>query len=1312
MKYDGTDLRVVYRAKSGNEQQWRNDIYNIYLDRGFVWVCSKNGLLRYDPKLDSIIDYSTKIPSQLSTSSSRIYDLIRYDEDHVWVATRGGVDVINENKDIVISNAHDPEDDQSLSSSIVTVFFRSRDGQFWVGTKSGLNLLIASEGGKLKFKRFLPDKAPGAKASSNSILSIQEDQFGNLWVGTEKGLYLLDVSTDTFETYGADGDQILSNQVIQDLEYDHKKRLWVGTYDGLNVIDSANQLIAKIRHDPKRDNSLSGNSIRDIFCDREGGIWVASYFGGINYWDDELINFEKIGERSGTQLSYSVVSAIVEDDHGKIYFGTEGTGLNIYEPNTDTYIKIDELAYGNSIGTVKALLYEGDDKLWIGTFHRGLIHLDLKSKKFKEYRNEGRRGHSLTSDQVLSIAKASDGKIWAGTLNKGLNLLDPKTDDFMSFHPNMVGSSISSSNVRALLLDKSGALYVGTGRGLNRLSADDYRTGTYRFDLMEVNGVEDDNLFIHDLFEDNNGRVWLGAHGRGLYYVDNDRIEKVDIEGLTSVFGITQEKDGDLWMSSEEGVVSYNTATGEYQFYNKKDGVNPNEFNRATKLAASNGMVYFGGASGVTAFYPNALGGAEDDYAPNVVLTSFSLFGKRIHVNDGSEILNQSIEYVKEVELDYDQNLFTIDFNMPVFLNPDKTTYRYRLIGLDDNWVTTANPSVSFTIQRGGTYTFEVIGVNGDGIQTEKPTTLTIIVHPAPWLTTWAYLLYAIIVLVALFAFIYFFKSRLRLQHQLEMESREFLHQQEVNKQKLQFFTNISHEFRTPLTLISGPLERLIDDYKGPSYIYRQLLVIKKNTDQLFKLINELMDFRKLENQQMKLQAAEGNIVSFAKEIFLSFDQQAKINKLSYSFHSENDSLLVYFDRDKLEKVLYNLISNAFKFTPAKGKISVSVINHDSAVSIKVKDSGEGISADHLEKIFDRFYEVPKQGNKVKFKQGSGIGLAIAKSVMDLHQGELKVESTEGKGSSFIMGLRVGRGHLSEEDIITSFKNSEDISQYISRQSIDEDRPVQKEIEPVENEEKSDYKILVVEDNEDISKFIYGVLNEYYHVTLANNGANGYQEALALQPNLIISDVMMPIMDGIEFCAKIKSEIRTSHIPFILLTARTSLIYKYDGLESGADEYLSKPFDVRELLLKSKNMIAAQERLKSKFSENGEFTKPDATVSSMDEVMMGKAVKIIKENIGNEFFSIQLLCDKLGISRSLLFTKFKAWTNQTPNDYVLTVRMQEAASLIEQGKVNISEVGYKVGFKSANYFSKTFKKFYSMSPKAYSQKFKDSLGVK
>lgn len=1299
LRFDGVALKSI--RDKGNFDAEANDILAIHIDsEGKIWMGTKKGLAVYDPVLEDIAYFSVDKTDPMATSSSLITCVQEMASGEIWVGTANGLNIFDPGKRTFLRVDHDPSNSRSLSDPHVNFLYQTVDGNIWVATRNGLNRYNSFKNGTFDFQVFRHDPGNSQSLISSAVNVLLEDGKGQMWIGTENGLDKIDISTGKKIAIGTDNP--LTDNLIRALTVDRKGRLWIGTYDGINILED-NGYIHHIKHQTELSNSLMDNKIRDLFTDINGTVWVGTYYGGINYWDERQFNFSTINDKNGRRLSYNVVSAIEEDGKGNIYFGTEGEGVSIYDSKTDQYEYLNHLGNGLKIGAVKALMLDESKELWIGTFHLGLIQYHIETQQYCHYRSDSSINNSISSDQVISLAPHPDGKVWIGTLGEGLNLFDPEKQTFKTIrYDPMKERSIHSNSIRTMLLGPDKNLYVGSSKGLSMLENSDLNNPFVRF---KVANESVKNLDIQDIFADHSGRIWVGTTDQGLFMVEGEYLVPIKTIDVKSVLSILEDSKYFLWLSTNEGIVKFNPKSNLHKVFDTRDRVETNEFVRSSKLLSKEGKLYFGGASGVTTFSPDNIHD-NNNYSPDVILTGLQLFNEFVQVGDSTGLLTQSLAFTEEIQLHYDQNIFTLHFAMPNFINGEGNSYKYRLIGLDDNWITTSTPFVPFTLQQGGDYIFEVIGVNSEGMSTSGVTRLKIKLFPPPWKTWWAFLSYAIGILGIVFFLIASYRSRLMFKHRLDIETREFIQQQEVNRQKLQFFTNISHEFRTPLTLIAGPLQKLLLDYKGPQKFYRQLIVIKKNSDQLFKLVNELMDFRKLENKQMNLQAAEGNIVKFSKEVFLSFMQHAKLNKVDYTFESSAEEIRVFFDRDKLEKVFYNLLSNAFKFTPEKGKIAMKLALTDAFVKISVKDSGEGMDGDHIDKIFDRFYEIPTQRNYGRYTTGTGIGLAIAKSVVDLHQGRIEVESKRGLGSTFVVSLPIGNAHLSEDQLIKAFRDSEDVSLY--KESLPQiTLPEIKETVGVDGKKC----ILVVEDNTEVGTFIKGVLNQQYKIVLVENGALGYQNAISVQPDLIISDLMMPKMNGVEFCAKVKSDIRTSHIPFLLLSARTSLVYKYDGLESGADDYLYKPFEIKELLLKCKNIIHTREGLKEKYLSSGSFSFTEISVNSMDEIMMNKAFQIVHENVSNVFFDVQQFSEELGISRSLLFTKFKAWTNQTPTEFIIGIRMKQAATLIEQNKINIAEIGYKVGFKDPSYFTKTFKKHYSITPKAYSEKFRESFHV-
>lgn len=771
---------------------------------------------------------------------------------------------------------------------------------------------------------------------------------------------------------------------------------------------------------------------------------------------------------------------------------------------------------------------------------------------------------------------------------------------------------------------------------------------------------------------------------------------------VSTIYTILEDEENHIWLSTDKGIVRYNKGTHTTTIYDQRNILSSNDFSPNAGYI-DNGDFYFGGNEGLTLFNPKEL--IKNMDAPAVVISDLQLKNNSVAVNGPENILSKSILYTEEITLSHDHANFSLHFSMPNFINPNNNQYAYRLVGLDDAWTYTNKTEAFYTLQKPGEYLFEVKGANNDGIWNENPTSLKITVRPAPWRSIWAFMLYGLIGVLGAIYLYQILKSRTKLKQDLRWEQLENKRKEENHEAKLRFFTNISHDFRTPLTLILGPLQQILDNYKGSSIVYKKLLVIESSANHLLHLINRLMDFRKLEDNQSKLQVAEGNIVKFVNEIFLSFTEFAKDKGYKFSFKNAKDKILVFYDRPKLEQVFYNLLSNAFKYTPEGGEISLSVDNDENNVYCKIQDSGIGIKQEYLDQIFDRFFEVPHLEDSTEiYNKGTGIGLAIVKNIIELHKGTITVKSNEGKGSTFTISLPLGKNHLQPDEIIDDFKFSDDITQYMS-QLTDNEHETFLEVPDNIVIEKKLHKILVVEDNDELRLFFKNLLSKEYNILEAKDGKSGVSKALQFLPDLIISDVMMPQMAGTELCAQLKQNIKTSHIPIILLTARTSLFYKFKGLESGADDYISKPFNIREFELRIKNLLDSTRRLREKFTKESILVPSELTINSLDEKLLTKAMEIVETNLSNHAFDINQFATELGVSRTMLFTKIKAWTNNTPNEFINELRLKKAAVYFETSSMNISEVSYKVGFNNPKYFSKCFQKKFNMTPSNYIKKF-------
>ncbi|MEQ8240809.1 MAG: two-component regulator propeller domain-containing protein, partial [Cyclobacteriaceae bacterium] len=938
-QFDGKKFKIFRSKNKDSTTISNNDILDLEVDeKGDLWVGTTNGLNRYDKELKIFQRYYKTTNDSLSLVSNTIREILVSGKD-VWIGTSNGLCVLDQSTGIFHNFSDQPG--FILNNQIMEL---SKDdlGNIWIGTNTGLVRVTDYNKGKLQFIEL-------ADFKNVSIQSITKRE-NKLFVGTKKyGIKVLELATNKMI------DEImapeLANDDIRAMEVDNDGNLWVGSYNGLNIINNKGQ-ISHLTNDANNLNSISRNTIKSIFLDQQGSIWVGTYYGGINYWNDLNFNFKYIEKiPSGAGLSYSVVSAM-ESYQGDLYIATEGGGITIKKQDkTYEYINTNNSKLPSN--NVKAL-FRDKEKLLIGTFNAGLVFFDLKNNSVTKTFNTD---NSLPHNSVYGLAK-SNNYYWIGTFGGGLVRYDSHHQKTDIFQKTSNQTSLSDDQVRVVFSDKLNGLWVGTQNGLNYASNTNLDSDEILFQKYLYNEVNQSGEDVLCVFQDSFDVIWVGTKENGLYRKNNNRFELIELfedlpNASNTVHAIEEGENGDLWISSNNGILKYNPTSGEQQLFEKSDGLIPNEFNSNSSFKDNQNTLYFGGPMGVSYFSPSQL--KRNTYAPKVVLTDFYLADEEVTPLDNTGILDRAIAYTETIKLDYDQTTFSLRFAMPNYVNSEKNNYSYRLKGLSE-WTYTTSNTASYTIQEAGAYVFEVKGQNNDEKWSEEITSLTIKIKPAPWRTPWAFGGYAIAILGAIYFLTRTIQIRGQLERDLMLEHESNEREKVLNQMKLQFFTNISHEFRTPLTLIVGPLQKIIQDYRGSSKLYKQILIVEKNAHQLFKLINQLMDFRKLENNESKLVSAQGNIVKFTEEVFISFQNHAKNIGYNFTFSSVSEDIQVYYDRDKMERILFNLISNSFKFTPRNGDINISIEENEEQVLITVADTGIGIAAEAIPRIFDRFY--------------------------------------------------------------------------------------------------------------------------------------------------------------------------------------------------------------------------------------------------------------------------------------------------------------------------------------------------------------------
>ena len=1306
-KYNGSTFIVYKNNPTDSLSISNNDILALEEDNlGKIWVGTYHGLNCYNPVNNTFKTFFHS-KSKGSLNNNTVW-CVKEIKDEIWVGTSNGLSIYSKKTNKFISLFKEENNLKSLPDNFIRKIIQSKTGEIWIGTANGLSKLLKREKDNFFFKNY---ELPTKSSELDNHLYVQdmlEDEDNNIWVATKRnGLFKYDKKSDKLLSFINKKNNPDFDVDFRAISIDKYGNLWLGTYSGVYILKDK-KISQKIFQNTVDNKNLS--KIKSIYSDKKGSIWVGTYYNGVDFWDETNSNFANLIEsKRKNGLSYYVVGSIVSDFKENIFFSTEGGGITVFNKklNTTRYINVKNTKRLPS-DNIKTLLLDNKEDLWIGTFGKGVSIYNLKKKKVDNKKISSKLIGLLKEEGIYVIKKENDDIVWLGTFGIGLIRYNLNNKTFKLFkNDDNVINSISNNRIRSVLIDNKKQTWVGTQSGLNVIKLNKDKETVKRFFFDEETQSGDDILTI---FEDYHKNIWVGIKAKGFYLFDGKKFNKIKInykgQEITSVHSVIEDKKGNLWLSSNSGIVRYNPSNKTAIIYSQTDGLISNEFNDNSDLKFNDYQFYFGGPRGVTYFNPNNI--VVNNDAPQVLLTDFKINNTSVKVNSEKGILKQSITYTKAITLSYNKANFSINFAIPNYVNSSNNQYSYRLVGLDNLWTTTKNTEATYTIQNAGTYIFEVKGANNDGAWNLKPTILKITVKPAPWKSYWAFAIYTFLIGLAVYWLIWIMNSKTKLKHELEFEHVETERTKEINAAKLHFFTNISHEFRTPLTLILGPLQQILSGYKGSNFLHKKLLVIESSANHLLQLINTLMDFRKLEENQVKLEIAEGNIVKFLKEIFLSFSVFAKDGDFTYTFNTSNEEILVYYDRLKLERVFFNLISNAFRYTPNGGHISINVFKEENQIKIEVEDSGVGISEEYIDKIFESFFEISILTSPQKnYNKGTGLGLSIAKSIVKLHQGAITVRNKSSQGVIFKVLLPLGRNHLSENEILKDFVLSDDVSQYASQlnsypETIDED------IDDLIKEQKK-HTILLVEDNKVLLSFMKNLLKKDYNILQAENGKIAIKKALKNLPDLIISDVIMPEMVGTELCSLIKGNLKTSHIPVILLTSRTSLVYKVEGLESGADDYISKPFNLIEFKLRINNILVSKDRLKEKFSNENGLVPSDITVTSIDEELLKKAFEIIEKNISNELFDVPFFCSELGVSRSLLFTKIKAWTNFTPNEFIHEIRLKSAAQLLEQKKINISQVCYKVGFKNPKYFSKCFQKKYGITPTQYANKFSDEI---
>ena len=1308
-----------------------NYILSIAQDkRGYMWFATEEGLNRFDG-LQFYTYYKNGTKGKGLTGNELNCLLDDPKQPILWIGTqRDGINAYNYADNSFTYYRHDKKNPHSLITNDITNIRPAADGNIWITTfwkgidyynkktgqfihyntqnvkglpsdqvwcvlDMGYGMIYAghvSNGFSIintrtrRAQNFCHNPLSPQSLSGNEVHCIYRDRIGNIWIGTDKGLDLFNPARNEFIHYDDHG---LLKQKIFDIHELSDDRLWVATeFGGIAILDISHYFVSSensckveyINNGPDDDN-INGTSVRCLFEDQYNNVWIGMYGEGINFLTYHLppfslINYSPLNLPS--HLTNKTVMSVCLDKRGNLWAGTDGDGVNVFDRNKKRIRHID-----HEVGRfMQTSFCDSKGKLWFGGFNSGGYVYTADGQLLKPIFPAG------TNIDVRYFYENNDGTISIGT-STGIFVADINTYKVLAHY------KVSNNQVRTIAKDKNGRIWIGTfGNGLGVF------TSHYRRikEFTTSNGFTSNT--VNQIIRDNRGRMWV-ATAEGLVCFPSVNGWKYTVYGWNSnlnninIRSVIEDDKGNIWVGTNKGISCLLHGTRRFNNYIYKDNLPLGNFNAASVTKGADGILYFGSNEGLCYFNPSLL--LKRRISPPTQIT------KILVTNPHSETDSTITFFVGDgVTLSHRQNTFSVSFNVKNYALTGEVEYSYRLKGLQSDWTITPDNVITFRNIPPGNYQLLVRSRFRNQEWSSQITSFDINILPPLWQTWWAKVFYVICLLIIAWMLLRNYKHRIHLQYLYDSERKEREQEKYLNNERLQFYTNITHELRTPLTLIIGPLQDLINDSNIADDLHRRIEMIHKSANRLNDLISKILEFRKTETDNRKLSVGRANVVAILREITTKHIELNTKQNVKMHFNAREEIINMYFDKEILNIIIDNLVTNAIKYTD-KGRIDIDVerVRKDNIdyAQITVSDTGHGISPEALPHIFERYYQEhgPHQAS------GTGIGLSLVKSLVTLHEGTIDVESQPDKGSRFTVRFRIDNNYH-DADRMPDSKDEEA-----------EDAKEETTNVMIQKEGSQKPILLIVEDNEDICQYIADSFKDEFEIETAENGKIGLKKAFQIIPDIIISDIMMPYMDGNQMCKTLKHDIRTSHIPIILLTAKDSMESKEEGYDSGADSYITKPF-VRSLIAsRIHNLLEQRQRLTNTFSSESRIDsyiedKKELLLSSLnalDQEFLEKINKLIEERMSNDKIDIDYLADNLNISESTLYRKMKALTGLSSNEYIRKYKMKYAEHLLLEGKYTISEIGYKVGMGTTAYFRKCFKEEFGDTPSDYLRKIKN-----
>lgn len=1330
----------------------------IHQDRkGFMWLGTRNGLNRYDGYEFDI--YRTDVTDDATISDNHILCMTEDEKGNLWIGTNNGLNYL----DLYTNTFHryysHSDDGRTLSHNTIYSLYNDDQNNLWIGTESGLDFYESATGiihhivigdlladnrvntiSKRKDKLYIGTlrqgliiydlkeqtyvsygDMPGSphNLNSNMVKAILVDKNENLWIGTfTSGVSLLRKGGDRLTNFTQkDG---LTNNNIRMITEAPDGNIMVGTFNGLSVINPQTNEITQYKEYAFNQGGLSHYSILSVFYDRSHTLWVGTYAGGVCYYSKYGQKFRFYDTDTNRKGILGIIGPILETQNS-LFIATEGGGLLEMDKNTNLYRNynlLPDTQLGYEYNIIKSL-YPDNGRILCGTNLGTIYSFDPQSKKFTLFYD--------IKDQrsIYYLSRNKNGELIIGGVSQSGFCLLSEDGKLRKRFPVTGREDVIFSDVRCALEVEKGVYLIGTRNdGIFYYDHNQHTLKNYKNDKQKDDPYQLPENYVTDIIKDSQGEVWIGTFGGGIsrFNLNTGEFRTYNAQHSmlnNNVCKIIEDDSGNLWISTNTGISEFDPKTGKFNNYTHSNGIRVNEFTPHAGIKLSNNNIVFSGNNGFIFFNPQRI--SVNTFIPPVVLKNLYIDNNKIVPLGDDGILKRQLDDQQEIILKYNQSNITIEYSALNYIFSDWNSYTYKLEGFDKEWNNARNRREAFyTNIPPGDYRFIVRGSNNDGVWNNVGASIKIKILPPFWKTWWAYSIYVLLgISIGILIFRYFSEKK-RLQDDIRIKQVENRTREAFHQARNRLFTNFSHELRTPLTLILSPLDDIAVTENLSPKGRDSVRLMQSNARRLLRIVNNLMDFQKKESGTMKLRISENDFVAFTAEMVLFFRELALSRKIEFEYHHTMEHVSYWFDKSLMEKVYFNFLSNAFKNVPEGGRVEVNLdamsldelkslysrrtgIYSDNEISylvLEIKDSGKGIDESELENIFIPFYQVAQNEHSAS---GTGLGLSLSKSIIEMHHGVIWAESPGDSGAVFKCILPVSKSLFHADEFVEEETESSN-SQFTF--DITENKENQ-----VDEVKKKPYTILVVEDNKDVRNYIITHLEDNYHILEAGNGSEAIDKTLNHFPDLIITDLMMPKMDGMEMCAIIKNDIRISHIPIIMITARTMASDITEGYKAGADDYITKPFNSSVLVARVENIIHSRNQLKKLYGRNFSLETLGVKAVSLEEQFMQKLYHVLETNISNPDLSLDQFCREIGISRANLYRKIKSITELSPNEFIRNFRLNMAAKMLRETRLPVSDVYVAVGFNSHGYFSNCFKTYFGVSPTEYMNRNPEDEGM-